>query len=168
MYFLFFKLHSWGKRFGSSRRRFIQRFPSLLTLKLSFLSLRGGQKRSARRGTEGNTFRCNLLVPFIGVHSSMETLYREIAPQEYFFASLRAPRPFGPRNDSTIESFSINRLLRSVCAICDSIILHFAFCILHSLHFFLPRKFLIGHSRLWLDSPQPCQLRHGDELIVLL
>ena len=26
MYFLFFKLHSWGKRFGSSRRRFIQRF----------------------------------------------------------------------------------------------------------------------------------------------
>ena len=27
MYFLFFKLHSWGKRFGSSRSRFIQRFP---------------------------------------------------------------------------------------------------------------------------------------------
>ena len=26
MYFLFFKLHSWGKRFGSCRRRFIQRF----------------------------------------------------------------------------------------------------------------------------------------------
>ena len=30
MYFLFFKLHSWGKRFGSSRRRFIQRFPNFL------------------------------------------------------------------------------------------------------------------------------------------
>ena len=29
MYFLFFKLHSWGKRFGSSRRRFIQRFLSM-------------------------------------------------------------------------------------------------------------------------------------------
>ena len=28
MYFLFFKLHSWGERFGSSRRRFIQRFPN--------------------------------------------------------------------------------------------------------------------------------------------
>ena len=28
MYFLFFKLHSWGKRFGSSRRRLIQTFPS--------------------------------------------------------------------------------------------------------------------------------------------
>ena len=48
-------------------------------LKLPFLSLRGGHKQSARRGTEGNTFRCNLLVPFIGMHSIVETLYREIA-----------------------------------------------------------------------------------------
>ena len=30
MYLLFFKLHSWGKRFGSSRRRFIQRFPNFM------------------------------------------------------------------------------------------------------------------------------------------
>ena len=70
---------------------------------LSFLSLRGGHKRSARRG--------NLLVQFIEMHSSMEMLYREIAPQAYFFASLRAPRPFGPHNDSTLESFSVNNLL---------------------------------------------------------
>ena len=44
---------------------------SLLMLKLSFLSLRGGQKRSARRG--------NLLVPPIEICSSIEILYREIA-----------------------------------------------------------------------------------------
>ena len=68
-------------------------------------------KRSARRGTEGNTFRCNLLVPSIEMHSSIDALYREIAPQGHFLASLRAPRPFGPRNDSTIESFRVNRLL---------------------------------------------------------
>ena len=37
MYFLFFKLHSWGKRFGSSRRRFIQRF---LSGKKPYLSVR--------------------------------------------------------------------------------------------------------------------------------
>ena len=63
------------------------------------MSLRGAQRRG------------NLLVPLIEMYSSIETLYREIAPQEYFFASLRAPRPFGPRNDSIIESFSVNRLV---------------------------------------------------------
>ena len=48
-------------------------------LNFTFLSLRGGRKRSARRGTGGNTFRCNLLVPPIEMYSSIETLYREIA-----------------------------------------------------------------------------------------
>ena len=68
MYFLFFKLHSWGKRFGSSRRRFIQRFPRVLTRKLLIrLSLRGPKGRG------------NLLVPPIEMYSSIETLYREIA-----------------------------------------------------------------------------------------
>lgn len=35
MYFLFFKLHSWGKRFGSSRRRFIQRFLRKMSFRAS-------------------------------------------------------------------------------------------------------------------------------------
>ena len=43
------------------------------------LSLRGGQKRSARRG--------NLLVPSIEMHSSIDALYREIVPKGI---------PFGP------------------------------------------------------------------------
>ena len=48
------------------------------------MSLRGAQRRG------------NLLVPFIEMHSSVEILYREIATAER------------PRNDSTIEGFSIN------------------------------------------------------------
>ena len=39
------------------------------------MSLRGPKGR----GTEGNTFRYNLLVPPIEMYSSIETLYREIA-----------------------------------------------------------------------------------------
>ena len=65
------------------------------------VSLRGGRKRSARRGTKGNTFRCNLPVPSIAICSSIERLYREIAPQAF----PPVPRCVAPHNDKVSERF---------------------------------------------------------------
>ena len=53
VYFKFFKLHSWGKRSVSCRRRFIQRFPRTLYFAPCHphsLSLRGGEADAPQGG----------------------------------------------------------------------------------------------------------------------
>ena len=67
------------------------------------MSLRGAQRRG------------NLPVQCFHTAVHFDGWYQEIAPQGHFLASLRAPRPFGPRNDSRIESFR-GALIKSATA----------------------------------------------------